>query len=104
MKELSNSSGEYYMRLRSLVLSAVLLALPFPLMADTIDTYTGNPLIPGDNAPGLQPTDFITRSLDFASPLAANQAFAAVSPSPFSFSDGVATFTNADSYNVRDIA
>jgi hypothetical protein len=102
MKELSRSSGEHYMRLQSLVLSAALLALPFPLMADTIYTYIGNPLVNGI-APGFQPTDFITGSLDLASPLAPNQALAAVSPSSFSFSDGVATFTNADSYNLRDI-
>ncbi len=88
------------MRLRSLILSAALLALRFPLMADPITyTYTGNDFTTLD-AQGGDPmvytsSDFVSGEFTLSTPLVGNlPSLTAIAPTSFSFSDGVQTITN----------
>jgi hypothetical protein len=59
--------------------------------------YTGNPFNSFSTPPGPYTTsDFVTVMMTFASPLAANMPFGAVTPLAFSLSDGVQTITNVN--------
>ena len=58
------------MRLRLLLLSALLPVLPMPVLADTVYTYTGNPFIQA-YAP-YTTSDFVRGSFTVSSPLAPN--------------------------------
>jgi hypothetical protein len=84
------------MRLRSLVLSAALLVLPFPLMADTIYTYTGDPFTNFSSPSLFTTSDFVSGSFTLSAPLAANLSDYTITPTSFDFSDGVQTATLAD--------
>ena len=84
------------MRLRSLVLSAALLVLPLPLMADTIYTYTGNPFNTFSPGSPYTTSDFVSGSFTVASPLAANEA-TVVTPISYTFSDGLQSANNSNS-------
>ncbi len=101
------------MRLRSLILSAALLALPFPLMADTIYTYTGNPFnefespnssaLPYPTSPSPYTTsDFVSGSFTVATPLAPNLSADFITPISYSFSDGIQPSTGA-TYTVFEV-
>jgi hypothetical protein len=83
------------MRLRSLVFSALLLALPLPLLADTVYTYTGNPYA-YNSLPYFTTSEFVSGSFSVASPLGPNLAEGQITPTSFSFSDGYQTFSNTD--------
>jgi hypothetical protein len=85
------------MRLRSLVLSAALLVLPLPLMADTIYTYTGNPFDEFEPASPYSTSDFVSGSFTAASPLAANVTDFTVTPASYTFSDGLQSANNSNS-------
>ena len=91
------------MRLRALALFCALLVLPFPLLADTVYTYTGNPFtyIYGST---FTSSDFISGSFTLSSPLGANLAIGTVTPIAFSFSDDVDTITNTTPNTYADIA
>jgi hypothetical protein len=86
------------MRLRSLILSAALLALPFPLMADTIYTYTGDPFTGFSSPSPYTTSDFVSGSFTLSTPLAANLSDYTITPTSFDFSDGVNTATPADTW------
>jgi PEP-CTERM motif len=64
--------------------------------ADTVYTYTGNPLtiILG---PSYKPTDFIRGSFTLASALGNNFPLGPITPTSYSFTDGVQTLTNKNS-------
>jgi hypothetical protein len=86
------------MRLRSLILSSLLLALPIFAHASTIYTYTGpnftyliNPLT---SEPVFTTSDFVSGSFTLNSPLAANMSYSIISPSSFSFTDQLSTITS----------
>jgi hypothetical protein len=77
------------MRLRSIVLSGFLLILPLPLVADTVYTYTGNPFTNFSDPSVYTSSDFVSGSFTLNSPLADNLSDIAITPTSFSFSDGV---------------
>src|ERR1700733_570432 len=95
------------MRLRALALFwtlfCALFVLPFPLLADTVYTYTGNPFtyIYGST---FTSSDFISGSFTLPSPLGANLAIGTVAPIAFSFSDDVDTITDTTPNTYADIA
>jgi hypothetical protein len=82
--------------LRSLFLSALLLVLPAPLLADTVYTYTGNPLTQVFGT--LTGTPYSTNDTIsgwFSLPTAITQnTFSQVIPTAFNFTDGVTSYTN----------
>jgi hypothetical protein len=81
--------------LQSLFLSALLLVLPAPLLADTVYTYTGNDFNTISSPSVFTTADSISGSFTVATPLGANLEVE-VQPVSFSFSDGVETFTQAN--------
>jgi hypothetical protein len=88
------------MRIRSLVLSAALLALPFPLMADTIYTYTGNDFTSFSTFNQSQvysSNDSVSVEFTLSAPLAASLVNALITPASFNFSDGYQSITDATS-------
>jgi basic membrane lipoprotein Med (substrate-binding protein (PBP1-ABC) superfamily) len=89
-------------RLRSLVLSTFLLVLPLPMLADTIYTYTGDPFTTFYGSPTqFTAADFVSGSFTLATPLADNLSSQLISPTSFSFSNGIDTLSNTDP-NVND--
>jgi hypothetical protein len=61
--------------------------------ADVVYTYTGNPFT---SVLGSYTTsDFVSVSFTLATPLGPNFAFAFISPTDFTFSDGQQTFTQS---------
>src|ERR1035437_7875609 len=98
------------MRLRSLVLSAVLLVLPFPLRADTVYTYTGNQFnefnsnnnygnLPYPTSPSPYTTsDFISGSFTVATALGDGLTGATITPESYGFSDGVQSINSGTPY------
>lgn len=90
------------MRLRSLFLSALILVLPLPLLADTVYSYTGNPFTTYYGSPTqFTAADFVSGSFTVATPLADNLSSQLISPTSFSFSNGIDTLSSAD-LNVND--
>jgi hypothetical protein len=81
--------------LRFLFLSALLLVLPAPLLADTVYTYTGNDFSTFSSPTVFTSADSLTGSFTVATPLGANLEVQ-LQPVSFSFSDGVETFTQAN--------
>ena len=82
------------MRLRKFALLAGLAMFTLPMMADTIYTYTGNPL-----TFAIQPyttSNFLSGSFTVASPLANNLAGVTIAPLFFSFGDGVQTIDSGN--------
>jgi hypothetical protein len=80
------------MRLPSLlakVLLATFLILPLRLMADTVYTYTGNPLDIGNGPSPYTVGDHVAGWFDISAPLAANLNYASIVPISYSFTDGV---------------
>jgi PEP-CTERM motif len=89
-------------RLRSLLLSALILVLPLSLLADTVYTYTGNSFTSYYGSPSpFTAADFVSGSLTVATRLGDNLSDQAISPTSFSFSNGIDTLTNTDP-NVND--
>ena len=87
------------MRISSLLTSVALVSASFAAQADTAYTYTG-PTFTEVSDP-FTTSDSITGSVTFTSPLAANLNEAALTPS-FTFSDGVDTFTSANTVSNSD--
>ena len=86
------------MSAKTVLLSALLLALPIPVLADTIYTYTGNDFTRVDPSTGnvYTTSDFITLSFTLSAPLAPNLDLGTpevVTPSSFTISDGINTLT-----------
>jgi len=80
------------MRLPSLlakVLLATFLILPLPLIADTVYTYTGNPLDIGNGPSPYTVGDHVSGWFEISAPLAANLNYASIIPISYSFTDGV---------------
>jgi hypothetical protein len=71
------------MRLRTLALFCPLLVLPFPLLADTTTTYTGNQFTKASGP--LTTSDFDSGSFTVSSHLAANMTLGDIPPTSFSF-------------------
>src|SRR5215471_5063071 len=67
-------------------------ALPKILLVPTTYQYTGNPFTEVVGA--YTTSDFVSGTVTLADPLAPNTALTSVSPTAFTFSDGVQTFTN----------
>jgi hypothetical protein len=88
------------MRVRLLCLLSLLIVLPKVASADTVYTYTGKDFTTLSNNTAFTnqftTSDFITGYFDLASPLAANLTATAITPTSFSFSDGVDTIADAD--------
>jgi hypothetical protein len=89
------------MRVRLLCLFCFLLVLPKFASADTIYTYTGNDFTTLANnttsANKFTTSDFVSGFFDLSSPLAANlPSGTVISPTDFSFSDGVDTVSLAN--------
>ena len=76
----------------ALVALAVGFLTAASVQADTMYKYTGNPFtfVSGP----YTTSDFVSVMLSLASPLAANMPLTQVTPTLFSFSDGVQTITN----------
>jgi hypothetical protein len=79
-----------------MVLSAALLALPIPLMADTTYTYTGDPYTTFSSPTLYTTSDFVSGSFTVSAPLHGSLFQATILPTSFDFSDGVYTATPAD--------
>jgi len=89
------------LRLRSLLLSASLLTLPLPLLADTMYTYTGNTFNLGSvgfsSAPVTAPfttSDSVSGWFTVAAPLSDNLSLNPIIVTGYSFTDGVNTFSS----------
>ena len=84
------------MHFRKLALLVCLAALPVPMMADTTYTYTGTDFTSVDSP--YTTNDSVTGSFTIASPLADNLTEQPVNPTSYSFSDGVQTLNDSNSY------
>jgi hypothetical protein len=88
------------MRLRALALSCALLLLPFPLLADTVYTYNGNPLteVQFGTLVGTpySTNDSITGWFSLPSVLSPNLVLSStpITPTTFNFTDGVTSYTS----------
>jgi hypothetical protein len=83
------------LRLRSLLLSCLLLLPAIPALADTVYTYTGNDFTVAA-APYFTNAESVSGSFDVSSPLAAKMTMQQILPASFSFSDGYQTFDNSN--------
>jgi hypothetical protein len=93
------------MRIRLLCLFCLLLVLPKFASADTIYTYTGNHFtgVSNNSTVTYTTSDSITGSFDLSSPLLANLAAGTdISPTSFSFSDGINTINTYNSSHTSD--
>jgi hypothetical protein len=91
------------MRVRLLCLFCLLLVLPKFASADTIYTYTGNHFtVVSNNTVTYTTSDSITGSFDLSSPLAANFV-GSISPTSFSFSDGINTINTGNFSDVFQV-
>jgi PEP-CTERM motif len=96
-------------RLNVVLCGLILAALSVTsALADTMYTYTGNPFTGGDGPTGL-PTapfssnDFVSGSFTVSTALAPNMIpDTPITPTSFSFSNGVSTLTNSDPLFVLD--
>ena len=90
------------MRVRSLLLSAMILALSMPLLADTVFTYTGNTFTSAQSP--FTRSDFISGSVTIDVPVAPDTEYIFNSASSsglvdFTFSDGIDIFSKTYFYN-----
>jgi PEP-CTERM motif len=96
---------EFRMKLiRVVVCGIAMAALPFTsALADTMYTYTGNPFTSGSSGPPDAPfttSDSVSGWFTIAAPLAANLAIGSITPTAYSFSNGVETFTNGEPFSL----
>jgi len=83
------------MRLKTGLLYAILV-LPLPALAQATDyTYTGKDFTSVDRT--FSSTDKVTGTFVVSSPLGDDLSYASLTPTTFSFSDGVNTLNNTDS-------